>query len=87
MQNESPGNARKQRQRTAVRELLAAADQIQHLAKEIQRLDEIVFSSLEICWDCAGKNLPDADVCVHCGQLLDEDDYRETMNGHHKRAK
>jgi len=58
----------------------AASDAI----RSIERITERIDTLLEECWDCGINNIKGTEVCVHCGQLMDEEDYRKTMEAQHE---
>ncbi len=60
---------KKQSRTTAVRRLLEIG------ASHDPDYDE----HTETCWDCGGHNLIGDEVCVWCHQLMDHDEYLETM--------
>ena len=61
----------------ALESLHASLDVLVGVTKRVQ--DKIRDDVTTSCWDCGELNLMGREVCIHCGQLLDENDYRETM--------
>jgi len=58
------------------RYMCKASDALDELSEEYSSLMGMIDNT---CWDCGECNLEGKTVCIHCGQLLDYDDYKKTM--------
>jgi len=62
---------------SALESLHASLDVLVGVTKRVQ--DKIRDDVTTSCWDCGELNLMGREVCIHCGQLLDEADRNETL--------
>ena len=62
-----------------VKELLDRMEAIKIISDGLVATYSLMNDKFDVCWSCAQKNLVCDDVCVHCGQLLDESDWNKTL--------